>query len=266
MQLLSDPVTIVRPRTAAPRRAARPAVPDAARAVLPASPRDRASRSEAVERAGDGPSHVTVLDFGVAGLPEYTVAGTLGFIAPEVAARRTSDAGERLLFRRRHRLRNADRRIDSHVCRARPGAGPREARSGRPVGELVKTLLSPDPAERRYTDANRLVDDLALAAGREVPPESADHRDSYLKAAPLIGRLAELDLLTDALESATGGARQRMARGRRERRRQVAPARRDPIPGAGARPAGPERDRRRESGAVRACSGRASPASPCSWM
>ena len=42
-----------------------------------------------------------------------------------------------------------------------------------------------------------------------------------------------------------------MARGRRERRGQVAPARRDPIPGAGARPAGPERDRRGESGAVR---------------
>ncbi len=83
-----------------------------------------------------------------------------------------------------------------------------------------------DPAARHYEDANRLIDDLARAAGRALLPESTDHRDSYLKAAPLIGRHAELEQLTTALESAVDGTeRQRVARGWRERRGQVAAAR-----------------------------------------
>ena len=56
------------------------------------------------------------------------------------------------------------------------------------VGELVATLLSADPVDRKYTDANRLIADLARAAGREVPPETSAQRESYLKAAPLTGR------------------------------------------------------------------------------
>ena len=152
-----------------------------------------------------GRSHVTVLDFGVAGLSEHTVAGTLGFMAPEVLrGERPTPASD---FFSVGGIAYEILTGESISTSAGPGPELGLAKLDRvgPVGELVKTLLSPDPAERRYTDANRLVDDLALAAGREVPPRSADHRDSYLKAAPLIGRRAELDLLTDALETATAG-------------------------------------------------------------
>jgi hypothetical protein len=144
---------------------------------------------------------VTVLDFGVSGLSEYTVAGTPGFIAPEVlnGGRPTPASDFYSVGGIAYEILTGERIRKSEEIR------PAQLDPVGPVGGLVKTLLSHDPAERRYTDANRIVDDLARAAGREVPPRSADHRDSYLKAAPLIGRRAELDLLTDALESALGG-------------------------------------------------------------
>lgn len=168
---------------------------------------------------------VTVVDFGVSGLPAFTLAGTVGFVAPEVArgARPTpaSDlyavgviAYEMLTGESISRVEPpALAAPDAEINLARPKLSRRELtpaqaerldRAGA-VGGVVKTLLSPDPAARHYDDANRLINDLAHAAGRALPPESTDHRDSYLKAAPLIGRFTELDQLTTALESAIDG-------------------------------------------------------------
>jgi Protein kinase domain/AAA ATPase domain len=149
--------------------------------------------------------HVTVLDFGVSGLPEYMVAGTGGFIAPEVVRGElpTPASDFYSVGAIAYEILTGE-----PVCpHDRPRSAPDLSRLDRvgAIGELVKTLLSHDPVERRYSDANRLIDDLASAAGREVPPESAGHRDSSLKAAPLIGRRAELALLTDALEAAMAG-------------------------------------------------------------
>src|SRR5450755_186729 len=150
--------------------------------------------------------HVTVLDFGIAGLPEHAVAGTAGFIAPEVMRGKrptpTSDfyAVGAIAFE-----------ILTGSRLSHPLSSPEKAPDLAPLGELgtigqmVKTLLSADPIERRYIDANRLISDFARAAGRDIPAETSAHRESYLKAAPLIGRQAELKLLSSALESAVAG-------------------------------------------------------------
>jgi len=149
--------------------------------------------------------HVTVLDFGVSGLPEDTVAGTVGFMAPEVvrgerptpASDFYSVGGVAYEILTGEPIYRPDR--PGHA----PDTSPLDGLGA--LGALVQTLLSSDPVHRRYLDANRLVDDLARAAGREVPVGSAGHRDSYLKAAPLIGRRAELALLMNALASAREG-------------------------------------------------------------
>ncbi len=147
--------------------------------------------------------HVTVLDFGVAGLPEHTVAGTAGFIAPEVlrGARPTATSDFYAVGGIAYEILT-DCPLNRSI--SQPGHGPDKAplEGFGAIGQLVKTLLSPDPIERRYTDANRLIADFARAAGRAVPAETSADRESFLRAAPLTGRKAELKLLSTALESA----------------------------------------------------------------
>lgn len=150
--------------------------------------------------------HVTVLDFGVSGLPEHEVVGTAGFIAPEIlSGKRPTTASDFYALGG----------IAYEILTGAPLVHGRPAFEQRPdmeplntlgaLGELVRTLLSPDPAERRFSDANQLIAAFAAAAGCEVPPESSAHRESYLKAAPLVGRKSELALLTTALDDAVRG-------------------------------------------------------------
>src|ERR1700722_7983321 len=97
--------------------------------------------------------HVTVLDFGVAGLPEHTVAGTAGYMAPEVqlGERPTPAADfyavgaiayEILTGEPLYRLLREDSVPGDNLDLSRlDGFGA--------MGELVKTLLSADPIQRR---------------------------------------------------------------------------------------------------------------------
>jgi serine/threonine protein kinase len=150
--------------------------------------------------------HVTVLDFGVAGLPEHAVAGTAGFIAPEVlcGARPTPGSDLYAVGAIAYEILTGEPLRSS---RPLAGAGLDKAplEEFGAIGRLVTTLLSPDPFQRHYTDANILIADFARAAGREVPAETTAHRESYLRAAPLTGRQAELALLSGALKSALAG-------------------------------------------------------------
>ncbi len=150
--------------------------------------------------------HVTVLDFGVSGLPEHEVAGTAGFIAPEIlAGSRPMPASDFYAVGGiAYEILTGAPLVQGHAAfEQRPELTPLDALG--PVGEVVRTLLSPDPAERRYTDANQVIAAFANAAGCEVPAETSAHRESYLKAAPLVGRKSELALLTTALDDAVGG-------------------------------------------------------------
>ena len=150
--------------------------------------------------------HVTVLDFGVSGLPELEVAGTAGFIAPEIlAGNRPTPASDFYAVGgiAYEMLTGAPLVQGRPSFEQRPDLAPLDSLGV--LGEVVRTLLSPDPAERRYSDVNQVIAAFANAAGCEVPAESSAHRESYLKAAPLVGRKSELALLTTALDDAVGG-------------------------------------------------------------
>lgn len=149
---------------------------------------------------------VTLLDFGVAGLPEGTLAGTVGFIAPELlqGAHPTPASDFYALGCIAYEILTGEPPYDEHAPEGQiPDLLPLE-RHG-PVGELVITLLSPDPQHRHHSDANRLMMELARATGREVPTETSAYRESYLRAAPLVGRQTELTILSNALECAIAG-------------------------------------------------------------
>ena len=98
---------------------------------------------------------VTVLDFGVAGLPEDAVAGTVGFIAPEVlgGAPPTPTSDFYAVGGIAYEILTASswRRSLSQSGRW-PDMGPLEGLGA--IGEFVKTLLSADPTKRRYSDAS----------------------------------------------------------------------------------------------------------------
>ena len=150
--------------------------------------------------------HVTVLDFGVAGLPQDLVAGTAAFMAPEVlgGAQPTPSSDFYAVGCIAYEiLTGATWNRSLPLPGQAPDMTPLEVLGA--VGEVVQTLLSPDPIQRRYSDANRLIADLARAAGREAPLETSGQRESYIKAAPLTGRKNELALLSSALESAIAG-------------------------------------------------------------
>lgn len=147
--------------------------------------------------------HVTVLDFGIAGLPKHTVAGTAGFIAPEVLSGTppTPASDFYAVGAIAYEILTEE---SFHAAIQPSGQGLNLAPLHKlgPISQIVETLLCPDPIKRRYTDANRLIADFARAAGRDVPSETSAHRESCLKAAPLIGRRAELEQLSSALAAA----------------------------------------------------------------
>lgn len=69
---------------------------------------------------------------------------------------------------------------------------------------VLQTLLAKEPAHR-YADAAATTAALCHAVGRPLPAETEATRDSFLQAAPFIGRAAELDQLQTALAEAQAG-------------------------------------------------------------
>ena len=90
------------------------------------------------------------------------------------------------------------------------GASPTELRieiEG-PLGDVVRKLLR-YRSEERYQDADDVLRDLGLAIGMEIPVETAETRESFLRATLLIGRddeLAELRRRLDETQQHRGGA------------------------------------------------------------
>jgi hypothetical protein len=73
-----------------------------------------------------------------------------------------------------------------------------------PYGPILRQLMCPDPRER-YHDARRVIEDLGRVSG--VPPahDTMAVRESFLQAAPMVGRDRELGHLTEALKQAEEG-------------------------------------------------------------
>ena len=72
------------------------------------------------------------------------------------------------------------------------------------VTRVLQTLLAKEPTDR-YPDADAVIHALCHACGRRLPPESAATRDSFIQAAPFIGREKELADLLAALKQTIDG-------------------------------------------------------------
>ncbi len=91
------------------------------------------------------------------------------------------------------------------------GAASRAGLSGagddRPAATLVdvvRRLLARDPRDR-YSSAAAVIRELSAVMGTPLPAETADTRESFLQAAPLIGRDEERQRLLAALEELRAG-------------------------------------------------------------
>ncbi|MFO0580138.1 MAG: AAA family ATPase [Polyangia bacterium] len=72
------------------------------------------------------------------------------------------------------------------------------------LGEVVRRLLHRNPA-MRYEDADAVLRELAAAVNLDIPLETSETRESFLRATALIGRETELATLRSALEQAKAG-------------------------------------------------------------
>ncbi|MCA9635272.1 MAG: protein kinase, partial [Myxococcales bacterium] len=84
------------------------------------------------------------------------------------------------------------------------GAVGRTLRIEGPLGEFLGRLLATNPAARPRSAAAALAM-LAAATGVDLPAETVHTRESFLQAGALVGREAELDLLTEALRGCLRG-------------------------------------------------------------
>ena len=66
-------------------------------------------------------------------------------------------------------------------------AGAGDDRPATTLVEVVRRLLARDPRDR-YSSAAAVIRELSAVMGTPLPAETADTRESFLQAAPLIGR------------------------------------------------------------------------------
>ena len=108
--------------------------------------------------------------------------------------------------------RDSDTRPGATVSRAEavPSDGPTAASDGAPAApaatlvEVVRRLLAKQPGDR-YVDAASVIRDLSAVLGQPLPADTAETRESFLQAAPLIGRDEERTRLLAALEQTAEG-------------------------------------------------------------
>lgn len=158
--------------------------------------------------------HVTVLDFNLASTPDHMVeGGTPHYMAPEIldgaSPTTASDlyaVGVIAYEMLAGQLPFKGRTVASVLASTMAGDPTLEPLGvGERMRTIVRRLLSRDPGDR-FGDANRLIEAFADAAGLAVPIETAALRDSYVRAAGFVGRRAELDSLTMALDEAKSGS------------------------------------------------------------
>lgn len=155
---------------------------------------------------------VQVVDFGLSVISADrrtgSIAGTLGYIAPEVlhggGVSQASDlyavgvmAYE--IFAGRHPFPLEDlTQLMMSILNQKPDFAALDL-NPETVG-VIEKLLAKSPADR-YDDAYAVIKALSQAADVSIPAETAAIRDSFLQAATLVGREAELQQLSAALEA-----------------------------------------------------------------
>lgn len=157
---------------------------------------------------------VKVLDFGLSLFNQEArelggvIAGTSGFIAPELLVRRApSPASDiyalgvmacEVLFGVKS---SAELESDEVTAAVEADA---EAPTLRRLRGVVRRLIKAVPGERTH-DARQAIDELSEALGQAPPDEERDIRECVLQSAPFVGRQAQLARLTDLFDDAQAG-------------------------------------------------------------
>ncbi len=168
---------------------------------------------------GPGGPQVKLLDFGLAlfsqgrSAQRAEVAGTLGYIAPEILLGASASEAADLFAVGviAHEIL-----AGSHPLGTLPTAallqeflGPspifsEDMRLDAALAAVLRRALCRIPSER-YASASEFCQDLALAAGLPPPVETTEIRNSFLQAASFVARETELATLRRALDEAAAG-------------------------------------------------------------
>jgi tetratricopeptide (TPR) repeat protein len=160
---------------------------------------------------------VKVLDFGLSihdGAPSDHVgtAGTLAYMAPEILAGGVPNESADLyavgimayeLFVGKHPYMTDDlTALLNNMLYAYPDMSPLAEHTSLML--VVERLLA-KTREARYSSVREVIVELSEALDQPLPLETAATRESFLQAAKLVGRDAELQKLSEALEDAIDG-------------------------------------------------------------
>lgn len=155
---------------------------------------------------------VKLLDFGLATMGEHAMpsAGTLAYMAPELLREQRATVASDLyavgvmayeLLAGWHPFAQTQNMVQA-ILQSPPDMTYLEA--PQPLKAVLSRLLAKEP-NRRYSDASTTIAALCEAVARPLPVETAATRESFLQAAPFIGRQSEMNQLLAALEQARAG-------------------------------------------------------------
>jgi eukaryotic-like serine/threonine-protein kinase len=153
-----------------------------------------------------------LLDFGLALSVEYSkqlghsISGTLAYIAPEVLLGEAPTIASDLyavgimmyeIFIGKHPFDTSDTtRLIYGIINTIPDL----TGFSDEIGNIISLLVAKDPTNR-YSDVEKVIEDLAHATGYQRPKETLAIRESYLQAANFIGRNQEIESFKAWLES-----------------------------------------------------------------
>ena len=155
---------------------------------------------------------VKVLDFGLSVDRQQVrgMAGTLAWIAPELLMGSRPDRSADLyavgmiayqLLTGHYPFADDDPTL---LLDAILGVDPDLGGISIPLQPVLKRLLAKDPANR-FASAMEVIAALRIATGQHPPAEPLTVRESFLQAAPLVGREPELEQMTTALHQTVQG-------------------------------------------------------------
>ena len=155
-----------------------------------------------------------VLDFGLSVTADQAAGtvGTLAYMAPEVLYGGATGPASDLYalgviayeaFTGRHPFNKHDAgSLVTHILTTMPDI--RSAALEPPIAAILERLLAKQAADR-YADAGQVIEAFSQAVGHSFQQEITATRESFLQAARLVGRAAELSQLKGALAQAMNG-------------------------------------------------------------
>ncbi len=159
-------------------------------------------------------NQVKIIDFGLAIESEKAqgTGGTVIYIAPEQFVGHVPGIASDLymvgLIAYQLFLRKYPFNLEQHINKVISdiiGISPDFSGMPEAISPVIEKLLEKDPTQR-YASASDTIQAICEAWGRDLPPETLAIRESYLQASTFVGREAELEILSTALDAVTNGA------------------------------------------------------------